>query len=79
MIKSFGSLFAGHVDLEHKGLDGTSVNERWLSDEYLATVFPKAEAIATLMDRTGYDTYWLAEHHFQRTCGSLTREASGPV
>jgi hypothetical protein len=28
MIKSSGSLFAGHVDLEQKGLDGTSVNER---------------------------------------------------
>ena len=28
MIKSFGSLFAGHIDLEQKGLDGTSVNER---------------------------------------------------
>ena len=25
---SFGSLFAGHIDLEQKGLDGTSVNER---------------------------------------------------
>jgi hypothetical protein len=33
MIKSFGSLFADHIDLEQKGLDGTSVNERWLSDE----------------------------------------------
>jgi alkanesulfonate monooxygenase SsuD/methylene tetrahydromethanopterin reductase-like flavin-dependent oxidoreductase (luciferase family) len=66
MITRFGSLFAGHVDLDNEGLDGTPVNERWLSDEYLATVFPKAEAIATLMDRTGYDIYWLAEHHFQR-------------
>src|SRR2546429_101771 len=66
MIKKFGSLFAGHVDLDHEGLEGTPVNERWLPDEYLATVFPKAEAIAKVMDRTGYDTYWLAEHHFQR-------------
>src|SRR5439155_1251072 len=40
--------------------------ERWLSDERLAEVFPKSEAIARLMDRTGYDTFWLAEHHFQR-------------
>ena len=42
------------------------MNDRWLSDDYLATVFPKSEAIAKLMDRTGYDTFWLAEHHFQR-------------
>ena len=66
MITRFGSLFAGHVDLDHEGLDGTPVNDRWLSDDHLATVFPKSEAIAKLMDRTGYDTFWLAEHHFQR-------------
>jgi alkanesulfonate monooxygenase SsuD/methylene tetrahydromethanopterin reductase-like flavin-dependent oxidoreductase (luciferase family) len=66
MITSFGSLFAGHVDLDDEGLDGTPANDRWLSDERLATVFPKSEAIAKLMDRTGYDIFWLAEHHFQR-------------
>src|SRR2546428_11540769 len=66
MISKFGSLFAGHVDLDHEGLDGTAANDRWLPDEELAGVFPKSEAIAKLMDRTGYDTFWLAEHHFQR-------------
>ena len=66
MITSFGSLFAGHVDLDNIGLEGTPVNDRFLSDEHLATVFDKAEAIATLMDRTGYDTFWAAEHRFQR-------------
>jgi len=66
MITKFGSLFAGHVDLDDEGLDGTPANDRWLSDEHLATVFPKSESIAKLMDRTGYDTFWLAEHHFQR-------------
>ena len=66
MITRFGSLFAGHVDLEDLGLDATPVNDRWLSDEHLATVFDKSEAMAKLMDRTGYDTFWMAEHHFQR-------------
>jgi hypothetical protein len=66
MITKFGSLFAGHVDLDDEGLDGIAANDRWLSDERLAEVFPKSEAIAKLMDRTGYDTFWLAEHHFQR-------------
>jgi alkanesulfonate monooxygenase SsuD/methylene tetrahydromethanopterin reductase-like flavin-dependent oxidoreductase (luciferase family) len=66
MITRFGSLYAGHVDLENLGLDGTPVNERWLSDEHLATVFEKTEAIATLMDELGYDTLWAAEHRFQR-------------
>ena len=66
MITRFGSLFAGHVDLEDTGLEGTPVNDRWLSDKHLATVFDKTEAMAKLMDRAGYDTFWMAEHHFQR-------------
>ena len=66
MITKFGSLFAGHVDLENIGFDGTPVNDRWLSDEHLATVFDKTEAIVTLMDRLRYDTFWSAEHRFQR-------------
>ncbi len=66
MITKFGSLYAGHVDLDNLGFDGTPVNDRWLSDEHLATVFDKTEAIVTLMDRLGYDTFWAAEHRFQR-------------
>ncbi|MBT98474.1 MAG: hypothetical protein CL902_07595 [Dehalococcoidia bacterium] len=66
MITKFGSLYAGHVDLEDIGFDATPVNDRWLSDERLASVFPKAEAIAIRMDELGFDTFWAAEHHFQR-------------
>jgi alkanesulfonate monooxygenase SsuD/methylene tetrahydromethanopterin reductase-like flavin-dependent oxidoreductase (luciferase family) len=66
MITRFGSLFAGHVDLPDHGLDATPVNDRWLPDEELVTVFDKATRIAKLMDRCGYDVLWLAEHHFQR-------------
>jgi alkanesulfonate monooxygenase SsuD/methylene tetrahydromethanopterin reductase-like flavin-dependent oxidoreductase (luciferase family) len=66
MITKFGSLFAGNVDLDNIGLEGTPANERWLSDEHLASVFDKCEAMATTMDRLGYDTFWSAEHHFQR-------------
>lgn len=66
MITRFGSLFAGHVDLDNIGLDGTPANDRWLPNEQLAGIFDKTLAIAQLMDRTGYNTFWLAEHHFQR-------------
>ena len=66
MITKFGTLYAGHVDLENIGLAGIPVNDRWLPDDQLATVFEKAESIAVLMDGCGYDTFWLAEHHFQR-------------
>jgi alkanesulfonate monooxygenase SsuD/methylene tetrahydromethanopterin reductase-like flavin-dependent oxidoreductase (luciferase family) len=65
MITKFDSLFAGYVDMENVGYGGTPVNERSFSDEYLATAFDKAVAIAQLMDQSGYDTFWMAEHHFQ--------------
>ena len=66
MITKFDSLFAGHVDMDNVGYGGIPVNERRLPDAQLTTVFDKAEAMATLMDRLGYSTFWMAEHHFQR-------------
>ena len=66
MITSFDSLYAGHVDMENVGYSGTPVNERWFSDDHLATVFDKMTAMALLMERLGYGTLWMAEHHFQR-------------
>ena len=66
MITKFGSLFAGHVDLDNLGLEGTPVNDRWLPDEQLASVFDKTEAIVLKMEELGYDAFWSAEHHFQR-------------
>ena len=65
MITKFGSLFAGHVDFEEMGFDAPPVNERRLSDEKLAGVFDKSEAIILKMEELGYDTFWSAEHHFQ--------------
>ena len=66
MIKRFGSLYAGQVDLDNTGFEGTAVNDRWFSNEHLASALATAEVIATTMDRLGFDTLWLAEHHFQR-------------
>jgi alkanesulfonate monooxygenase SsuD/methylene tetrahydromethanopterin reductase-like flavin-dependent oxidoreductase (luciferase family) len=65
MITKFDSLFAGHVDMENAGYAGTPVNARRFPNEHLTTVFDKAQSMAQLMDRLGYDTYWMAEHHFQ--------------
>ena len=53
MITRFGSLFAGHVDLDDHGLAATPVNDRWLPNERLVKDFDKATAIARLLDRTG--------------------------
>jgi alkanesulfonate monooxygenase SsuD/methylene tetrahydromethanopterin reductase-like flavin-dependent oxidoreductase (luciferase family) len=65
MLKQFDSSYAGHIDLENVGYGGTPVNDRRYPNEKLATALFKAEAMAKLMDRLGYGTYWMAEHHFQ--------------
>ena len=66
MITKFGSLFAGNVDLENIGFEGTAVNDRWLPDEHLTTAFDKSISFAKLMDDLGYSTFWSAEHNYQR-------------
>src|SRR5262245_41115529 len=65
MITKFDSLFAGHIDMDNVGYGGTAVNDRRFPNEHLTTVFGKAQAMAQLMDRLGYSTFWMAEHHFQ--------------
>ena len=79
MINRFGSLFAGHIDLDDIGFDATPANDRFYSNERLATVFDKTDAIAKTMDNKGYSTFWMAEHHFQREgyecIGNLLMEA----
>ncbi len=65
MITTFDSSFAGHVDMDNVGYGGTPVNDRWFPNSHLVTVFSKSEAIATTMDRLGFNTFWMAEHHFQ--------------
>ena len=50
MIKRFGSLFAGHIDLGDMGEDATPANERRYSNEELTGVFAKAEAMAIAID-----------------------------
>ncbi len=65
MITKFDSLYAGHIDMGNVGYAGTAVNDRWFDNDQLATVFSKSENICKTMDRLGFDTFWMAEHHFQ--------------
>ena len=65
MITKFTTVYAGHVDFPDHGQDATPANERRFTNEQLAGVYEKTEAIAKTMDRLGYDMLWMAEHHFQ--------------
>ena len=66
MITKFDAFYGGHVEMDNLGFQGTPADDRWLSREQLATAYEEAEKFAQLMDRDGFDTLWLAEHHFQR-------------
>ena len=66
MITRFSTLYVGHIDLEQCGLGGTPADDRRYPNERLVEVFATAAALATAADALGYDTLWLAEHHFQR-------------
>ena len=65
MINKFMTVYAGHIDIPDHGQNATPANDRRYSNDELASVFNKTEAIAKVMDELGYDTLWLAEHHFQ--------------
>src|SRR5579872_2577557 len=64
-ISKFTTVYAGHIDFPDHGQDATPANERRFTNDQLASVFEKSEAIAKTMDRLGYDMMWMAEHHFQ--------------
>ena len=66
MITRFDNFFGGHVEMSDLGFQGIPIDNRIESDDHLATVIDEARAIAEVMDEAGYDTLWLAEHHFQR-------------
>ena len=65
MITKFATVYPGHIDLPDRGQDATPANERRFSNDALAGVFAKTEAVAKTMDRLGFHSLWLAEHHFQ--------------
>ncbi len=65
MITRFDSSYVGTVDLENCGYLGTPINDRWYTNQQLADVLHNAVAYARKMDGLGYDTFWMAEHHFQ--------------
>ncbi|MBI3325686.1 MAG: LLM class flavin-dependent oxidoreductase [Nitrospinae bacterium] len=66
MIKSFSALYAGHIEMEGVGQQGTPANDRWYPNERLLTAFDNAKEFAQHMEGLGYDILWTAEHHFQR-------------
>jgi len=65
MITRFSTLYVGHIELERCGLSGTPADDRRYPNERLREVFDTATEMAQAADALGYETLWLAEHHFQ--------------
>jgi alkanesulfonate monooxygenase SsuD/methylene tetrahydromethanopterin reductase-like flavin-dependent oxidoreductase (luciferase family) len=65
MIRRFSTLYVGHIELEQCGLQGRPADSRRYPNQRLTEVFDTAVALARATDALGYETLWLAEHHFQ--------------
>jgi alkanesulfonate monooxygenase SsuD/methylene tetrahydromethanopterin reductase-like flavin-dependent oxidoreductase (luciferase family) len=65
MITKFDSSYYGTVDMEDLGYTGTPINERRYTKEQLAGALHKVVKYAKCMDERGFNTFWMAEHHFQ--------------
>src|SRR5260370_10237079 len=65
MITKFDSSYYGTVDMEGLGYAGPPIRVRRYSNAELAGALHKAVAYARCMNGLGYNTFWMAEHHFQ--------------
>jgi alkanesulfonate monooxygenase SsuD/methylene tetrahydromethanopterin reductase-like flavin-dependent oxidoreductase (luciferase family) len=65
MIKRFSTLYVGHIELESCGFAGKPADDRRYPNARLIETFETARALARTADALGYETLWLAEHHFQ--------------
>jgi alkanesulfonate monooxygenase SsuD/methylene tetrahydromethanopterin reductase-like flavin-dependent oxidoreductase (luciferase family) len=65
MITRFSTLYVGHVELEACGFSGTPADDRRYPNARLVETFDTAVALARAAEALGYETLWLAEHHFQ--------------
>ena len=74
MITKFDSSYYGTADMENLGYSGTPINDRCYSKAELGNALHKVVAYAKCMDERGYNTFWMAEHHFQPEGTELNSE-----
>ena len=56
MISKFVTVYPGHIDMPDLGQNATPANDRNFSNDQLASVFEKTEAVAKQMDKFGWET-----------------------
>jgi len=65
MITKFDSSYYGTPTWRILGYLGTPINARRYSQAQFAKALRKVVAYAKCMDERGFNTFWMAEHHFQ--------------
>src|SRR5262245_59153434 len=65
MITRFSTLYVGHIELERCGLSGPPADDRRYVNGRMLEAVETATELARAVDTLGYETLWLAEHHFQ--------------
>ena len=65
MLVKFDYFYGGHIGFSDIGFDATPVDDRVVTNQKLASVFEETKSMALVMDKLGFDTLWLSEHHFQ--------------
>jgi alkanesulfonate monooxygenase SsuD/methylene tetrahydromethanopterin reductase-like flavin-dependent oxidoreductase (luciferase family) len=65
MTFELGVFFFCGVDMPDAGVHGTPPQDRRYGQADFLKVYADLEAYARAADRLGYDSLWLAEHHFQ--------------
>src|SRR5712691_3704852 len=65
MITKFDSSYYGTADMEELGYTGKPINDRYYPQAQFAKALRKVVAYAQCMDTRGFNTFWMAEHHFQ--------------
>src|SRR6266540_4697050 len=60
-----GAFFFCGVDMPDAGLDGTPPQDRRYGQQDVLKVYADLEAYARAAHELQYDSFWLAEHHFQ--------------
>ena len=66
MITKFDSSYYGTADMENLGYTGTPINDRCYSKGAAGAGAAQGCGLRpSCMDERGYNTFWMAEHHFQ--------------
>jgi alkanesulfonate monooxygenase SsuD/methylene tetrahydromethanopterin reductase-like flavin-dependent oxidoreductase (luciferase family) len=61
-----GTFYIGHAELDKQGRHGVMVRDRSIPNSQILEALATTAELARAAEDAGFDTFWMAEHHFQR-------------